>query len=301
MSCSSKLEAAARSSGAATGVALLNGKLSYTVGVAAAQADRVMIRAGQIEAEVGRVVLNLPDQVSAWAGDPQRQQALGVVAGVIAGAYLKKPQVRRAVNQAAVGGAKTAVSLATALFPPARVAVKVLKTVEWGSQVAGNVAGALSKTEETGQVMQEKRTLFFFKSQTPVTLWQSSLTPLLNRGDVPGTSRLTGQNICASEGVMFQTGGKTWHRGTTVLKMPDGERTITHLRSLAYPGHSYYFDRSVSDEEAVGLTTGKTEPGQVSGFVGQVSAIEGLAPAWAETKRAMILAQTLFGRMKAEG
>lgn len=301
MSCSSKLEAAAKSSGAAAGVAVLGSKLSYTAGVIAAQADRLMNRAGQIEAEAGRVILNLPTQATAWAGDPQRQQAVGVVAGVTAGAYLKKPELRQAVNQAAVGGAKTAVRLATILFPPARAAIKVMKTVEWSSQVAGNVAGALSKTEETGQVMQEKQTLFFFKSQTPVTLWKSSLTPLLNRGDVPGTGRLTGQNIRASEGVMFPMGGKTWHRGTTVLKMPDGERTVTHLRSLAYPAHSYYFNQPLSNEQAVGLATGQTEPGEVSGFVGQVSAIEGLAPGWAETKRAMILTQLYYGRMKAEG
>ncbi|MCL4298079.1 MAG: hypothetical protein KJ077_20220 [Anaerolineae bacterium] len=301
MSCSSKLEATAKSSGLAAGVSILSSKLSYTAGVVTAQADRAINRVSRVEAEVGRVMLNLPDRVSAWAGDPQRQQAVGVVAGVTAGSYLKKPQLRQAVNQAAVGGAKTAVRLATVLFPPARAAIKVIKTIEWSSQMAGNAAGALSKTEETGQVMQEQRTLFFFKSQTPVTLWKSSLTPLLNRGDVSGTSRLTGQNIRASEGVMFQMGGKTWHRGTTVLKIPDGERTITHLSSLAYPAHTYYFNRSLSDEQAVGLATGQTKPGEVPGFVGQVSPTESLAPAWAETKRAMILAQLHFGSRKDEG
>lgn len=296
MSCDSRPNTFSKLAGVPAGVSALSSKLSCTAGVVAAQADRVMNRAGQIEAEVGRVVLNLPGQVSAWAGDPQRQQAVGVVAGITAGAYLKKPELRQAVNQAAGRGAKTTLRLAAALFPPARTAVKVIKTVEWGSQVAGNVAGALSKTEETGRVMQEQRTLFFFKSQTPVTLWKSSLTPLLNRGDVPGPSRLTGQNIRASEGVMFQVGGKTWHRGTTVLKMPDGERTITHLSSLAYPGHSYYFNRSLSDEQTVGLVTGKIKPGEVPGFVGQVSPTEALAPAWAETKRALILAQIHFGQ-----
>ncbi len=300
MSCSSRTEAFAKSGGISAGVSTLSGKVSYTAGVIAAQAEQAMTRVGQAQAEVGRVALDLPGQVSGWAADPQRQQALGAVAGAAAGAYFKSQPVRQATNQAAVGGAKTALRLSTALFPPARAAFKVMKTAQWGSRLAGNVAGALSKTEEAGEVQQEKRTLFFFKSQTPVTLWKSGLTPLLNRGDVLGASRLTGQNIQSSEGVMFQTGGQTWHRGTTVVKMTDGERTVTHLSSLSYPSHSYYFNQSLSDEQAVGLAAGKVKAEETPGFVGQVSPTEGLAPAWAETKRALILAQIHFGRMNAE-
>lgn len=297
MSCDYRTKVFSQLAGAATGVSTLSSKLSYTAGVMAAQAERVMNRAGQVEAEVARVALNLPGEIAAWAGDPQRQQALGVVAGAAAGVYVKSPKLRQTINRTAVGGAKTTFRLAAALFPPARAALRVMKTIEWGSQMAGNVAGALSKTEETGQVVQEKRTLFFFKSRTPVTLWKSSLTPLLNRGDALGTSRLTGQHIRSSEGVMFQSNGKTWHRGTTVLKMPEGERTVTHLRSLTLPSHSYYFNRPLSDEQTVGLATGKAKAEEVTGFVGQVSPTEGLAPGWAETKRSLILAQIHFGRM----
>lgn len=296
MSCDSRNRAVSTGSGVAAGVPTLSSKLSYTAGVIAAQAERVMNRVGQVEAEVGRVALNLPGQVSSWAGDPQRQQALGVAAGATAGVYVKSPKLRQTVNQAVVGGAKTTARLAVALFPPARAALRVMKTIEWGSQAVGNVAGALSKTEETGQVMQEKRTLFFFKSQAPVTLWKSSLTLALNGGDVLGTSRLTGRHIQSSDGVMFQASGKTWHRGTTVMNMPDGERTITHLSSLAYPSHSYYFNRPLSDEQAVGLASGQVKAEDTPGFVGQVSSTEGLVPSWAETKRSLILAQLHYGK-----
>jgi hypothetical protein len=41
----------------------------------------------------------------------------------------------------------------------------------------------------------------------------------------------------------------------------------------------------------VGLAGGQLEPETVAGFVGQVSPTEALCPAWAESKRALILAR----------
>ena len=117
---------------------------------------------------------------------------------------------------------------------------------------------------------------------------ESNLTPLINKRDV---MTVRGKNIASSRGVMFETGGKTWHQGTTVVKMAGGQkRTITHLQSMNVPASHYYFDRPVSNENSVGIATGKIRPEGVPGFAGQVSARESLAPSWAAAKQSLIKA-----------
>jgi hypothetical protein len=154
------------------------------------------------------------------------------------------------------------------------------------TSAVGAGLGALSKTGEAGTVMQEKRKLFFFKSKTPVSLWTSNLTSLLNRRDV----LVRAKNIVASRGVMFEVGGKTWHQGTTIVKLLEGRRTIIHLQSMNIPAVHYFFDRAISSEQAVGIATGQVKPQQAPGFGGQVSAVESLCPAWANSKQALLKA-----------
>ena len=89
---------------------------------------------------------------------------------------------------------------------------------------------------------------------------------------------------------MFETGGKTWHQGTTVLNTGGQKRTISHLQSLNAPASHYYFDRPVSNQNAVGIAAGTIKPAQVSGFVGQVSRTESLVPSWAAAKQTLIKA-----------
>jgi hypothetical protein len=237
---------------------------------------------------------------------------VAVLTGAAMGMYAKNfpPGIRPAANKMVSRGAKTlakstqaraqlgvkAGQLALKAMPATRAVGRAVKTADRISSAAGNIIGAKSATAEAGEVMQEKRKLLFFKSKTPVTLWQSNLTGALNRQDVPGTGRFTGQNVASSEGVMFKTEGKTWHRGTTVVKTGQGERTMTHLRSMNVPANHYYFNRSISDEAAVGVASGQTKPQDVPGFAGQVSATENLCPALASTKQALIKAQVYYGK-----
>ena len=221
------------------------------------------------------------------AGASETKKLAGVVGGAALGYMLlkdKPPGVRRMVGNIAMGGIRTAANA----IPYVGTALKVVKKVELVTSLAGDLAGFASRQEDVGQVMQDKRTLFFFKSQVPVTLWKSSLTGLINRQDVVGTSRFSGKHIASSEGVMFRTGGKTWHRGTTVVNMPGGQRTMTHLQALSMPSSHYYFDRPISDENAVGVASGKVKPESVQGYVGQVSAMEALCPAWAQAKHSLL-------------
>ena len=95
---------------------------------------------------------------------------------------------------------------------------------------------------------------------------------------------------------MFRPGKlETWHRGTTVVKMPDGKRTITHLQSLAYPQTHYYFDRPISDETSVGIAANKIKPETVAGYVGRISELEGISPNWMMAKQSMIKSYLHYG------
>jgi hypothetical protein len=166
------------------------------------------------------------------------------------------------------------------------------------TSVVGTIAGRMSRTELARTVTQGKRTLLFFKSQEAVDVWKSSLTEALNRADLLGTPHLTGRGVVASDGIMFEARGTTWHRGTSVVETPSGMRTITHLRNLSLPATHYYFDRRLSDEQAVGIATRQKgfEPEKMPGYVGQVGLTEGLCPAWASTKHAMIKSVLYWGQ-----
>jgi hypothetical protein len=289
----------------------------------ATQVDGVIERAGRAAAPVAAAALKKSGGAPSRPDNPAtsnpgeeppatkppgvEKKDVAVLAGAAMGMYAKNfpPGVRPIVNKTASTGAavlnKTARAglktgtragtIAAGVTPAVRTARKVAKTVDRVSSAAGNIVGAKSATAGAGEVMQEKRTLFFFKSKTPVSLWKSSLTGALNRQDVVGTSRFTGKNVVSSDGVMFKTDGKTWHRGTTVVKTGQGEKTMTHLRSLNIPNNHYYFNRPVSDKDAVGIAAGQTRPEKVTGFAGQVSATEGLCPGWAGTKHALIKTQ----------
>lgn len=152
----------------------------------------------------------------------------------------------------------------------------------------------LSRTRDLGTTTQEKNLLFFFKRNIPVKIWGSSLTPTLNRLDLVGNP----QKIISNSGAMFRLGkvGSTWHNGTTVVKMGNGQtRTITHLQDLTFPASHYYFDRQISSKEAVGIASGQVKPESVSGYVGYVSPPEGLMPAWANAKQCLIKSYLSYG------
>ena len=221
------------------------------------------------------------------AGAPETKKLAGVAGATTLGYMLLKDRpvgARQAIGGAVLAGVRTA----ALLVPQVRAASQIVKKIDMVSSLAGDAAGYVSRQEDVGQVMQEKRSLLFFKSKTPVTLWKSGLTGLINRQDVIGTSRFSGKHIASSEGVMFRTGGKTWHRGTTVVNMPGGQRTISHLQGLSLPGSHYYFDRSISNENAVGVAAGKVKPESVPGYVGQVNSLESLCTGWAQAKHSLL-------------
>jgi hypothetical protein len=90
---------------------------------------------------------------------------------------------------------------------------------------------------------------------------------------------------------MFQTGGKTWHQGSTVVKVDGKERTVTHLQSLNLPARHVFFDRPLTKTQAVGIASGEIKARGVNGFKGQVSPAESITPIWAGAKQGLIRAQ----------
>jgi hypothetical protein len=180
----------------------------------------------------------------------------------------------------------------------AAMAVGLLKLGQAASQAAGTGVARLSRETKEG-VTGGTEQQFFFPSSTKreVGVWQSKLTPLLNRAD-SGPGR-----VGRSDGVMLEVDGQTWHRGTSVLKTVQGDRTLTHLQSLSLPSTHYYFNRRLSDQDAVGIITGQKgfNPKTKVGYVGQVSELESLSPAWASLKRGLIQAHVRWGDQGPEG
>ena len=78
---------------------------------------------------------------------------------------------------------------------------------------------------------------------------------------------------------------------TITFTIGQKKRTITHLQSLSYPAAHYYFDRRLSNQQAVALASGQRNAETIPGFTGRISQTEMLFPAWVGTKRALLLAQ----------
>jgi hypothetical protein len=197
------------------------------------------------------------------------------------------------------GGSRSAAADRTAgqVRRRAMLAVGLLKLGQAGGTFVGTGLARLSRRSEPGLTAGLKQQFFFPSStQRPVRLWQSRLTPLLNRAD----AGLSG--VQRSDGLMIESQGQTWHRGTTVVKTAQGERTMTHLQSMTTPSTHYYFNRRLSDNEAVGIITGQKgfEPKTMAGYAGQVGEVEALLPAWAQTKRGLIQAHLRWGDRPAD-
>lgn len=159
--------------------------------------------------------------------------------------------------------------------------------------MAGTGLGRLSRSDDSEV---ERRVFFPNSSRQPVSLWPSRLTPLFNRADA-GASLVKN-----SDGMMFEVGGKTWHRGTLTHQTGQGERTLTHLQSLSLPSSHYYFDRPLTDHETVGLVSGQKgfEPKQLPGYAGQVSEVDSLCPAWASFKHSLIQTHLRWGQVSSK-
>jgi hypothetical protein len=104
------------------------------------------------------------------------------------------------------------------------------------------------------------------------------------------------EDIISSKGLSMSHNGAAWHRGISVVKTPKGNRTITHLQSLAIPAKHYYFDRPLSAKETVGIIAGQAGyyPTNMNGFIGQIGEGEQLAMPWATVKSQLIRSRILY-------
>lgn len=176
-------------------------------------------------------------------------------------------------------------------------------TIEAGSRVIGTRLAEVTKTRDLGTLTHSKRRLVFLKAQQDIPLWKSTLTGRLNQNDLIG-GIFDSNHIVSSQGTMFKFDNVTWHRGTIVLSMPEGRRTITHLQTLKMPATHYYFDRSLRDEQAVAIASNKVQAESLPGYVGTISRSESLMPIWARTKATLILTRLHWPpakRKKAKG
>jgi hypothetical protein len=278
----------------------VSGAIAPARGVTAAAGSRVAGAASAVRQAVGDAAATVTgtaaDALGAYADKlDQVGDALGERVAPVAGKAL-------GVSNSPITGAAGGVAkrMLIARSPALAPVVATAGTLAWASRAATGAAATrlarISRTDLAGTVVQDRRQLLFFKGKEAVNMWKSSLTDRLNRADLMGSHRLTGEGVYASDGVMFETrGGRTWHRGTSIVSTSQGQRTITHLQSLTLPAQHYYFDRRIGDEQAVGIATRRVNPRQVPGFVGAISPGEALCPGWAGTKRAMIRSVLYWG------
>lgn len=181
------------------------------------------------------------------------------------------------------------------------MALGLLKLLQTSSTFLGTGVARMSRLQKIGVVDGLEQRFFFLETtKVPVMVWKSRLTPFLNLLD----SGL-GAEVVRSDGLMFELDGKTWHRGTVVVKTVQGERTITHLQSLSTPPAHYYFSRRLDDNEAVGIVSGQKgfnvkslidrSGDPVTGYAGQISEVEALFPMWARVKKQLIHTHLRWG------
>jgi hypothetical protein len=296
MSCNTNSQNVGRLAAAKCGLSAAAGKASYLAGTIAGglarASDAANYSLGPALAPASNRVLAAVDRPAVAAA--RLAPALAMVA------VTTRFQVRTATgpNQMPAIGAAVTLRQPQELLQNARGVMKTTKKIKTGmaiGAVTASTAAGLSLTGKNKDLVQQRRSGLFFKSRVKVGFAKSRLTGLLNRLDLAGSHRL-GQNVVSSEGELVTARGKAWHRGAVVFKTPQGERTMTHLQSMSLPATHYYFDRALTDEETAGIVTGQKgfKPHQIAGYVGEVNAMEGLAPAWAQTKHAMIRTRLYF-------
>jgi hypothetical protein len=288
MSCSSNSNKLGQSGGLKAGISSLGSKAGRVAGSLASQVNQATVSVAEV---TGRTVAPVSNRVLA-AVDRPTTIAANLVPAVAAAAVYAQVKVSATGPQR---GRRPAVAVAVGLregpdlLEKARTASRVKKGVGLAALAGGLTASiAADVTAQPGgerTLVQRKKRFLLGERQVEVAFTQSSLTRFLNRRDL----MVSRQNVVASSGDMVHHGSATWHRGTTVIKTPQGQRTITHLRKLGLPSASYYFERSLSDQDVAALVSGQRPAHQMTGYVGTIGAMENLAPSWGQAKRAMIL------------
>lgn len=323
MSCEKQSARIAATAAVSAGINTLSGKAGNVIGAVSNKIGGQISGAVQAGQASGKTMLVSAKRqagaaVEQWADtqDTLNEQVLGRVAPV-SNAVLRK------VDRPTVTAAKAAPYIAGALAtlrvrgylvsqkgsaPVAAVAVaprsmgeimRNRRMLGQARRVVGAV-GAVSALSASAAVWATKdegndQTLVLQKNDktlAEVTFQKSArMTGFLNKLDLIGSHRL-GKNIVSSEGDIVRAAkGGAWHRGTSVVQTPGGQRTLTHLQSLKLPAQHFYFDRKLSDGEVAGIVSGQAKANRLPGYVGEVHPMENLVPSWGATKKAMITTQ----------
>ena len=309
MSCDSNLGKVAKSAGMAAGISALTGKFSNTTGAMLARLDSVGNQVGRATAPISTAVLDAVDRQGIVARITRDRVARNLATGAAGAAVtiVGNQALRDGGRIPAPARASRADDLAYFLglkgpfrkaAPTAFLAWWIAKSAHRTTATLGGILGRATQGERSETVRARRPiTLFGLKlgeTGRKTSVWESGMTHLLNRADLLGSHQL-GQGVRSSDGVTFDAGGLTWHRGTSVIDTPDGERTITHLQSLSLPADHYYFDRPLDDARAIEIAAKTVRPENIPGYVGQISKAESLTPGWAMAKRAMITSQLYWG------
>lgn len=298
MSCNNS-SLRARLACAGAGIGAVTTQTANTIG---AMTGRAVQLADTATNKVGRTVAPLSNRVLAAVDRPASLTATGAALTATAlvgvGAMVRVKTFHHTVGLAegAMPGVMAGVGVAlrepeeilqnTARLNRLKQGLNRVAAVTAASRMAGSLAADLSQTGEGERALaQTRRTLLGGERKLTVEFNGSRLTPLLNRPD----RLVSSKSVVSSDGDMVSLGRQSWHRGTTVVKTSQGEQTITHLSSLDLPASSYYFNRRLADEEVAGLVSGQVQAHRLAGYVGGINPAENLAPAWSQTKRALIL------------
>lgn len=297
MSCEKNQNKASQTAGQQAGISQAGNRVGNALGVMATRAgqvatlaaDKATRAADATSQAVGQRVAPLSNRVLGAVNRPTTLAANLAPALVAAGSLAQA----RVYTAGPMQGARPGIAVAVGMRDLDTVA-RNLRTMGQVSkkarqvQIAAGLAAGVAAAAAVKPGTEEKTLAQVKKRGKPaeVHFSQTRLTGLLNRGD----RLVSGRNVVSSDGSLVQTGrGNLWHRGTTVLKTGQGEQTVTHLRSLALPPASHYFNRSLSDAETAELVTGQAKAHKLPGYIGTIGEMEQLSPGWAQAKRAMIL------------
>lgn len=326
MSCEKQSARIAATAAVSAGINTITGKAGNVIGVISNKIGGQVsgaVQAGQASSKtmLATAKRKAGAAVEQWADtqDKLNEQVMGRVAPVSNAVLRKVDRLTVTAAKAApyIAGAVAALRVRGYLVtqrgsaPVAAVAVaprsmgevmRNRRVLSQARRVVGTM-GAISALSASVAVWATKdqgqdRTLTLQKNDkalAEVTFQKSArMTRFLNKLDLIGSHRL-GKNVVSSEGdIVRGAKGGAWHRGTSVVQTPGGQRTITHLQSLKLPAHHYYFDRKLSDGEVAGIVSGQAKANRLPGYVGEVHAMENLAPSWGATKKAMITTRLYY-------
>jgi hypothetical protein len=303
MSCETNANKVGGIAGVKAGIGAAACKFNRALGALVENAGQAVTRAGQAIAPASETALDFVDRQGFGASLMRSKAVKGAALGAAIAAAIaadQRYQARPAPRSQGGNFDEWMEAMGLGRRPSGALARAALVADLVGRTSArlGHVIGQASRQEQvgaTGRRIAYDRIFGIRLGETwqKVPLFKSSMTGLLGKLDWLGIPQA---KVRSNAGVVFETNGRTWHRGTSVADTPDGKRTITHLQSLSIPATHYYFNRPIGDEQAVDLANEKLRPETLPGYVGALSRFEGLTPGWGGVKHAMIKTALFYGR-----